>query len=110
MIVLKKFNLILEKPSDFSKLKTEVKNHIFENLDIGYCVFKIPDFIENKSQKVNYKTGFLDDLLSILNPKISKKNKCEIISDKYHMMFTYRRYLDIIKDYNEDKKKYGYFR
>lgn len=112
MIYLEKFNITIKVPEDINTLEVSVKNYLYEKLAKGLVLFLIPEDLENtdfpdeKKIKKNYKVGFLNEALKIVYPLKNNNDVCNVISEKFHLWFTYRQYFTIIKQYEKDRKKY----
>lgn len=107
MIYLHKYDRIITNPAEEIK-EVEVKNYLYENLEKGLVVFLIPEDILNfgKNIKKNYKVGFLYDILTLTYPSKGKEDKHKIISEKYHLWFTYRQFHNVLDEYSESRAKY----
>jgi hypothetical protein len=106
-------DLLINNPNQ--ELTVDVKNHLFKNLEKGLCIFIIPEDFDQlicdaKRHKKNYKIGFLYDLLGIIYTDYGKEKKHEIISEKYHLWFSYRQFKTLIDEYEVDRNKYLYKR
>ena len=114
MLLIPNTQFFIRKPEELNTLSVEIKNFIFENLEKGLIFLIIPEDlfsleIESNDLKrhiKNYKNGFLYDCLSIMYPGYSKQEKHEIISNRYHMFFTYRQFKSVLDEYNENKDAY----
>jgi hypothetical protein len=109
MIYLADKDILINNPNQ--ELSIEIKNYLFENLKKGRCVFVIPEDFDQlvsdaKKHKKNYKVGFLYDLLGVIYFDFGKEKKHEIISEKYHLWFTYRQFKTLIDEYEIDRNKY----
>jgi hypothetical protein len=102
-------SLEISDPSEINNLNVATRNYLFEKLKLGLILFVVPeDFPEQQSKKHknNYKIGFIYECLSIVYPDLNKTEKYEIISEKYHYFFTYRRFKDIYDEFSKSKTSY----
>ena len=113
MIYISEHNLTIEKPEDINRLSVDVKNTLFSNLEKGRVIIEIPedfDFLDKKVKpkwhKNNYKIGFIYDCLTILYPQYGKEKKHQIIRDKFHFDFSYRRFKDLYQYYDDNRNLY----
>lgn len=114
MLLIPSTTFFIRQPEDLSGLSVDLKNYIHENLKKGLIFLIIPedlfllDMKSNDSKKhiKNYKIGFLYDALTIMYPLDKKEEKYKIISDKYHLFFTYRQFKSLLDQYNENKNAY----
>lgn len=114
MLLIPSTQFFIHKPEDLKTLSVEIKNFIFENLEKGLIFLIIPEDLflleiksnDSKRHIKNYKNGFLYDALTIMYPSYSKEEKHKIISNKYHMFFTYRQFKSVLDEYNENKNAY----
>lgn len=111
MIYVSEHDVFIKNPlEEISNIS--VKNNVYKNLEKGLLSFLVPDdFIDaQKNLKRNYKVGFLYDLLGNIYPSKGKEDKYKIISEKYHLWFTYRQFHNVIEEYEKDRNKYIYKR
>ncbi len=114
MLLIPRTQFFINQPEELKDLPAEIGNFIFENLDKGLLFLVIPEnlfCLDIKSNDIkrhikNYKNGFLYDALTIMYPSYSKEDKHGIISNKYHMFFTYRQFKSLLDEYNENKNAY----
>lgn len=109
MIYLSDKDILIKNPNE--QFDIETKNYLFENLKKGRCLFVVPEdfdelISESKKHKKNYKVGFLYDLLGVIYTEYGKEKKHEIISEKYHLWFTYRQFKTLIDEYETNRNKY----
>lgn len=89
--------------SDLKGLSVSQKNFLYENLDKGNCVIKLPEFNSQFSKteldyvRKAYKVGFLFDLLTEIYPNYNNMHKYKIIDEQYHLFLSHKRLLDIYK-------------
>lgn len=106
-------NLQLTDPTQINDLSVNVKNILFSRLEKGTILFLVPkDFpLENKKHLKNvYKIGFIYDCLSLIYSDYGKEKKHKIISEEYHFDFSYRRFTDILQDYEKDRENFIFSR
>lgn len=102
-------NISITDPSQIENLSVIDRNYLFENLKLGLILFNVPEdfpLVESKKHKNNYKVGFIFECLSVVYPDLNKTEKFEIISEKYHYFFTYRRFKDIYDEFSKSKSSY----
>lgn len=108
MILIKEKDLLIKSADQ--KLTKEITKMLYEDLNKGHSIIVIParfDGVENeKIHKKTYKVGFLFEMLSEIYPNINKTEKYNIISEKYHFWITYRQFVNIILDFNQNKSMY----
>lgn len=93
------------------KISQSESQFLYENLIKGTLIFLIPERLEHleKNHKRNYKLGFLFELFSRIYPDTTNTKKLEIIADKFHLWFTYRQSMNVLNDYELNKKLYYVF-
>lgn len=112
MIRLKDQEVFIKCPCEIDDLPPSIKNSLRTDMDIGYSIFVIPEDLENsesdqaKNHKKSYKVGFLFDCLTVLYPSYGKEKKAEIISEKYHLWFTYRQFKNLLDEYESKREDY----
>lgn len=109
MLYLKERKLLIKSPSEINGLDVELKNQLYEDLKKGHVLFEFPfdfTFVANTNHWKNYKVGFLYDCLTLIYPDMGKTGKWEVISNMYHLFFTYRRFKDVLDEYNIRKREY----
>ena len=111
MLYVSEHDTFIKNPLEEIK-DIRVKNNLYKNLEKGLISFIIPDDLldKKKNTKRNYKVGFLFDIISQIYPSKGKEDKYKIISEKYHLWFTYRQFHNVIEEYEKDRKKYIYKR
>ena len=106
MIYIPEEEIYLKNPRDFKDLTVKLRNYLSGNLRRGLCIVKIPDWIQDKQEKKIYKVGFLNELLGLVYPNHTKKMNYDVISEEYHMWFTYRQFANLIKPYEQSRLDY----
>ena len=106
MIYIPEEEIYIEDPATFDVLTTKLRQFLFENLRIGQCIVKIPESITDKQQRKIYKVGFLNDMLERVYPDHTRTMNHQVISDEYHLWFTYRQFGNLIKPYEASRLDY----
>ena len=114
MLLIPSTTFFIKQPGDLNGLSVDLKNYIYENLKKGLIFLIIPDDLflldiksnDSKKHIKNYKIGFLFDALTIMYPHDKKEEKYKVISDTYHLFFTYRQFKSLLDQYNENKDAY----
>lgn len=109
MLYLNEIKEKIKNPTN--ELSVEVKNYLHENLKKGFCLFIVPEEFnllksDAKKHKKNYKVGFIYDMLGVIYADMGKEDKHKIISEKYHLWFTYRQFKTLIDEYESNRNKY----
>lgn len=74
-----------------------------EMLEGEYLPFFIPDHISDNALKKAYKTGFINELYSIVFPSMLRKDVFDTITKKYHIFIDTRQFQKDVKKYGEEK-------
>ncbi len=103
MIVNDKGEVLLRSVEEYDSSPFEVRKHIYEKLELGLLILKIPDKFSAKDRttKNAYKAGFLSDLYDKVYPSRPVKERYEMISERYHLFYTNRMFISFIQKYKE---------
>jgi hypothetical protein len=69
--------------------------------------FVVPAHITSNKDKKDYKTGFLNELYSIIFPKYLKRDIFQEVTEKFNIFVDERQYQNMVREYS--KKKYTNF-
>jgi len=112
MIVLEQFKKTIDTPEGFNLLKRVEKDYVYDRLYKGLLVFVMPDRYDSEEDKniLNaYKTGFLNELLTVVyGEEYTTKKRYDILNKKFSMFFTYRTFFNHLNFYEKNIKQCTY--
>lgn len=90
---------VLMTPEDVSVFRAELPKKFWP--------FFIPIHIISNKDKKDYKTGFLNEIYSLVFPESLKKNIFTEVTKKFDIFVDERQYQNMVAEYN--LKKYSFF-
>jgi len=101
-------DVFIKDSKEYDTLQKNIKLWLREYLDKGMMIFKMPEDLSelSKEDKKAYKTGFLYEIMIIVYPEYTKTYIADVISEQYHMWFTYRQFSTFLNIFDEKREQF----